>query len=65
MEYEGGKPESQGFASGKGEHLEEAFQDAWEQAKAAGNEEPTLKVVDIFVEGTNPLSGYSVVLGHT
>jgi hypothetical protein len=42
--------------------LHAAFNSAWDVAKAKGNTRKTLKVKKILVHGTNPITGYSVIL---
>ena len=49
-------PEDEG-----GPTLEKAFEDAYERAKAGGKR-PPFKVLDTWVNGTNPLSEYIVAL---
>ena len=41
--------------------LEKAFEDAYNKATAAGKT-PPFKVLEIWVDGTNPLSDYKVAL---
>ncbi len=42
--------------------LEDAFKSAWQVATKEGNKHKTLQVEKILVHGTNPITGYSVVL---
>jgi hypothetical protein len=41
--------------------LEKAFEDAYEKAKGAGKAGP-FQVLEIWVDGTNPLSDYKVAV---
>jgi hypothetical protein len=58
MESESGQS---GTYHGRGPTLHDAIEHAWEKAKA--DRPGTLKVMEITVEGTNPITGYGVVLG--
>ena len=42
--------------------LGEAFQKAWEKKAKKGGGEQTFRVDKIHVKGTNPISGYRVIL---
>jgi hypothetical protein len=61
MESEGGQS---GTYHGHGPKFHDAVEDAWEKAKGAGGP-TTLKVLEITVTGTNPITGYGVILGPT
>jgi hypothetical protein len=51
-----------GTYHGHGPKLHDAIEDAWEKAKGPGR--PTsMKVLEITVEGSNPITGYGVILG--
>ncbi|HKT43831.1 MAG TPA: hypothetical protein VJQ85_03455 [Gaiellaceae bacterium] len=44
--------------------LQEAIEDSWEQAKAAGAQPGNFQVTGIYFNADNPISEYSVVIGH-
>ncbi|HLX18749.1 MAG TPA: hypothetical protein VKR23_01240 [Gaiellaceae bacterium] len=48
---------------GAGKTLDDAFHDAWEQAKAKGAAPGTYRVVDIYFATENPIREYSIVIG--
>lgn len=58
MNQGGGQPA--GEFHGHGPNFHAAVEDAW--SKRSHNDPTTLKVAEITVTGTNPLTGYSVVL---
>jgi hypothetical protein len=59
-----GIPEA--FVSGSAaDSVEHAIQAAYENAKHQFPGKRTFRVVDIYVTGENPVTGYSVVLGTT
>jgi hypothetical protein len=48
---------------GAGKTLQEAFEDAWVQAKEKGAGPGTYRVTDIYFAAENPIREYSVVIG--
>lgn len=49
----------------RGKDVHEAVQKAWDKASKHPDRETTFEVAQIFVHGSNPISGYSVVLRPT
>lgn len=50
---------------GKGSTIDEAIQDAWNKARKTDGDETRLEILRIAVHGSNPISGYSVILHPT
>lgn len=48
---------------GKGEHLHDALEDAWQRAKKDQAPPGTYVVQGIAIETENPIRGYIVVIG--
>jgi hypothetical protein len=48
---------------GRGQHLHDALDDAWQNAKKDGAEPGTYVVQGITIETENPIRGYVVVIG--
>ena len=48
---------------GKGQHLHDAIDDAWNNAKREGAGPGTYVVQAIAIEAENPIRGYVVVIG--
>ena len=57
-----GKSESK---PGKPPSLQEAFEDAWNKAHAAGEPAGTYVMKEISIETTNPIHSYSVKIDHS
>lgn len=49
---------------GQGVTLDEAIESAWEAAKKAGARPGTYRILDISFAAENPISEYSVIIGH-
>lgn len=49
---------------GQGEHLEDAMKDAWEAAKKAGAAPGNYRILDISFAAENPITEYSILIGH-
>jgi hypothetical protein len=47
---------------GRGFNLEKAIENAWEQAKGSGP--GTFRILDISFAADNPITEYSVIIGH-
>jgi hypothetical protein len=47
---------------GRGDSLDKAIEDAWNEAKKGGGPK-ALRVVDIYIAGNNPITEYSVIVG--
>jgi hypothetical protein len=44
--------------------LEKAIEDAWNKSQQDANPPATIRIQDILVSGTNPISEYSVIVGR-
>ncbi|MDE3025518.1 MAG: hypothetical protein KGI93_08120 [Acidobacteriota bacterium] len=44
--------------------LQDAIKDSWEQAKAAGAQPGNFQVTGIYFNAENPITEYSVTIGH-
>ena len=49
---------------GKGDDLETAMKDAWEAAKKGGAAPGVYRILDISFAADNPITEYSVIIGH-
>lgn len=49
---------------GQGPSLQAAMEKAWEEAKANGAGAGTYRVLDISFAAENPITEYSVIIGH-
>lgn len=49
---------------GHGVNLEKAIESAWEQAKHNGATPGTYRILDISFASENPITEYSVIIGH-
>ena len=47
---------------GEGPDIHAACKDAWKKAKDSGDRSPTMTVKKIVAVGTNPITGYRVIL---
>jgi hypothetical protein len=52
-----------GRSTGADANLAAAIKDAWNEAKKGGGPD-TLRVVDIYIAGNNPITEYSVIVGR-
>jgi hypothetical protein len=49
---------------GHGNTLDKAIEAAWEQAKGSGAGPGTYRLLDISFAAENPITEYSVIIGH-
>jgi hypothetical protein len=49
---------------GQGKSLDAAIEQAWEEAKANGAGPGTYRLLDISFAAENPITEYSVIIGH-
>jgi len=49
---------------GQGKSLEQAIENAWEQAKKHGGKPGTYRILDISFLAENPISEYGVIIGR-
>lgn len=49
---------------GRGVNLDKAIESAWEAAKRAGADPGTYRILDISFAAENPITEYSVIIGH-
>jgi len=49
---------------GEGKTLQAAIEQAWEAAKGKGARPGTYRILDISFAAENPISEYSVIIGH-
>lgn len=49
---------------GQGATLEKAIESAWAAAKGSGQDPGTYRILDISFAAENPISEYSIIIGH-